>query len=362
MSNIIQTEHLSKDYGGGRGAMDVNLEIPENSVFGYIGPNGSGKTTTIKLICGLISPTSGQAFVDGVKVLPRHSSKIKRMIGFLPDEFGVYEQMSVWEYLDFFGAAYKIPPKKRKIRIEKVLELTDALHMMDYQVSSLSRGMHQKIGIAKTMLHDPKVLILDEPANGLDPYARIEMRKTILRLKEIGKTIMLSSHILPELGSICDYVGIIEKGKLLIQGPILDITRSLQENIMLEIRVDSDLKQAAEACREFANVKDVTLSGHEVRVEYLGKRNEIADLNQHLVSKGVRVVALQEMEVDLENVFLSVTGHKDGDKDKVKKDATKDDKPKTAPQADKSKDAPQADKSKTAPQADKSKTATKAKD
>jgi ABC-2 type transport system ATP-binding protein len=156
---IIRTESLVKDYGGGRGVKDLNLEIPENCIFGYIGPNGSGKTTTIKMVCGLIAPTSGRAWVDDLEVLPKNSAKIKRLIGYLPDEFGVYEQMTVWEYLDFFGAAYKIPPKQRKERIEAVLDITEAEHMIDYLVSSLSRGMHQKIGIAKTLLHDPKLLI-----------------------------------------------------------------------------------------------------------------------------------------------------------------------------------------------------------
>lgn len=305
--SMIRTENLTKDYGGGRGARDVNLDVPSGTVYGYIGPNGSGKTTTIKLVCGLISPTSGTAFVDGIEVLPKNSAVIKRMVGYLPDEFGVYEQMSVWEYLDFFGAAYKIPPKQRRKRIEGVLDLTEATHMIDYQVSSLSRGMHQKIGIAKTLLHDPRLLILDEPANGLDPYARIEMRETILRLKSIGKTIMLSSHILPELGAICDRIGIIEKGTLLIQGPIRDITRSLQEHIRLEVVVDTDPEEAAAVARDFPAVSDAQSSGQEITMDYRGKRNEIADLNRHLVAAGVRVISLRELEVDLENVFLSVT-------------------------------------------------------
>lgn len=308
MTAMINTQNLSKDYGAGRGIKNLTMEVPEKSIFGFIGPNGSGKTTTIKCLCGLIIPSSGRGWIDGLEVLPKNIQQIKAKIGYLPDEFGVYEQMSVWEYLDFFGAAYKIRPTQRKQRIYEVLELTDSSHMIDYQVSSLSRGMHQKIGIAKTMLHDPKVLILDEPANGLDPHARIEMRKTILRLKEIGKTIMLSSHILPELGAICDRVAIIEKAELLIQGTVKEITRSLQEKIQLLIEVDSDLDTAVKACKDFDNVENALVSANEIRVDYLGNRTQIADLNSHLVNSGVRVQSISEMEVDLENVFLTVTG------------------------------------------------------
>lgn len=308
MTAMINTQNLSKDYGAGRGIKNLTMEVPEKSIFGFIGPNGSGKTTTIKCLCGLIIPSSGRGWIDGLEVLPKNIQQIKAKIGYLPDEFGVYEQMSVWEYLDFFGAAYKIRPTQRKQRIYEVLELTDSSHMIDYQVSSLSRGMHQKIGIAKTMLHDPKVLILDEPANGLDPHARIEMRKTILRLKEIGKTIMLSSHILPELGAICDRVAIIEKAELLIQGTVKEITRSLQEKIQLLIEVDSDLDTAVKACKDFDNVEDALVSANEIRVDYRGNRTQIADLNSHLVNSGVRVQSISEMEVDLENVFLTVTG------------------------------------------------------
>jgi len=306
---IIRTQNLCKDFDGGRGIQQVNLEVPQGTIYGFIGPNGAGKTTTIRILCGLLDPDSGEAWMNDLPVLPKNSLAIKKLVGFLPDEFGVYQQMSVWEYLDFFGAAYKIPPKERKKRIEYVLEVTDASHMMDYQVASLSRGMHQKIGIAKTLLHDPLVLILDEPANGLDPYARIEMRKTILRLRELGKTIMLSSHILPELGTICDRVGIIEKGKLLIQGTVLEIVRQLRQHVSVEINIDGDPAEGARLTAEFPGIRNVTHAGTEVRAEFFGKRNELADLNAHLVGKGVRVLSLREAEMDLERVFLTVTGH-----------------------------------------------------
>ncbi len=305
---MIRTENLSKEFGNNRGVHALNLTVPRGSIFGYIGPNGSGKTTTIQLLCGLTRPTSGQAFIDGMEVTPRNSAKIKRMIGYMPDAFGVYDQMTVWEYLDFFCAAYRIAPKQRKARIDEVLELTNAAYMLDYQVSSLSKGMTQRIGLAKTLLHDPDLLILDEPAAGLDPHARIEMRRTIQRLKELGKTILLSSHILPELASVCDLVGIIEQGKLLAQGTVAEITETLREHLVLVIRVDSDIEEAAALCRRIENVGQVESSGSEMRLVFTGTRGQVADLNALLVEHGVRITEIKEEEADLEKVFLNVTG------------------------------------------------------
>ena len=170
---MIRTENLTRKFGGGRGIFDLNLEVEKGTIYGFVGHNGAGKTTAIKILCGLLRPDSGRAFIGEVEVLPKNLAKIKRSIGYMPDITGVYDQMSVWEFLDFYGAAFKIPPKDRRKRIEQVLELTHASEMIDYQVSSLSRGMRQKIGLAKTLIHDPDVLILDEPAGGLDPNARI---------------------------------------------------------------------------------------------------------------------------------------------------------------------------------------------
>ena len=173
---MIVLDNLTKSFGAGRGIHHLSMDVPEQSIIGFIGPNGAGKSTAIKLLCGLLKPDEGTAFIDGVEVIPKNYDTIKQTVGYMPDIFGVYDKMSVWEYLDFFGAAYKIPGAARKKRIEGVLDIVRSSHMIDYQVASLSRGMRQKIGLAKTMLHDPKVLILDEPAGGLGPQARIEMR------------------------------------------------------------------------------------------------------------------------------------------------------------------------------------------
>ncbi|MCK5804897.1 MAG: ABC transporter ATP-binding protein, partial [Lentisphaeria bacterium] len=250
----------------------------------------------------------GRAYINGIEVTPANNQKIKRMIGYLPDIFGVYEQMTVWEYLDFFCAAYRIAPKQRKGRIDEVLRLTDGQYMMDYQVASLSRGMRQRVGLAKTLLHDPEVLILDEPAGGLDPKARIEMRLTIQRLRDMGKTILLSSHILPELASVCDLVGICKQGRLMACGTVAEITDTLREKLVLSLTIDGGTPKAVKCCLDFPNVDEATASGNEVRLIFSGTRREVADLNTALVSKGLRVVSLKEEEADLEQVFLSVTG------------------------------------------------------
>ncbi|OGV71852.1 MAG: hypothetical protein A3K19_01140 [Lentisphaerae bacterium RIFOXYB12_FULL_65_16] len=305
---MIRTEHLTRDYGDGRGVIDLNLNVPKGKIYGYIGPNGAGKTTTIKLLCGLIMPTSGHAFINDIEVLPKNNATIKRMIGYLPDIFGVYDQMSVWEYLDFFCAAYRIPPRERGNRIDTALTLVDGKYMMDYQVTSLSRGMRQRIGLAKTLLHDPDVLILDEPAGGLDPNARIEMRRTIQRLRDLGKTILLSSHILPELASVCDLVGIIHGGIMRAQGTVSEITANLREQLVIVLVVDSSVPQAVKCCMEFPHCKDAVASGNEIRIIFAGTRGEVADLNKLLVERGVRVVSIKEEEADLEKVFLTVTG------------------------------------------------------
>ena len=310
-SLMIRTENLTRDFGGGRGLHGLNLEIPKGKIFGYIGPNGAGKTTTIKILCSLYHPTAGRAFINGLEVLPQNAAKIKQIVGYMPDNFGVYDQMSVWEYLDFFCAAYHIPAKQRESRIRMVLQLTNSLHMIDYQVASLSKGMTQRIGLAKTLLHDPQVLILDEPASGLDPLARIEMRQTIARLRDMGKTIMLSSHILPELAGICDLIGILEKGRLLAFGTVDEVTRQVQENLKISVVCEND--EAAESAKAVVSGLDgVQLPethANELHFVFAGARNAIPEILTAIVSTGIRVVEFKEDQTDLEQVFLSVTHH-----------------------------------------------------
>jgi len=305
---MIITKKLNKKFSNDRGVFDLDLEVEKGSIYGFIGPNGAGKTTTIKLLCGLLKPDSGKAFIDNIEVLSKNISQIKKKIGYMPDITGVYEQMSVWEFLDFYGAAFKIVPKQRKIRIEEVLELTNSKEMIDYQMTSLSRGMRQRIGLAKTLMHDPKILILDEPAGGLDPNARIEMRQTIGRLKDLGKTILLSSHILPELASVCDRVGIILKGKLLVQGSVQEISNQLQENLVIELTVDSDADEARTLLERIEGVDSVKkLDNTELSFVFNGTRNEISGVLALLIEHGVAIRWFSENEADLENVFMGIT-------------------------------------------------------
>ena len=305
---MIITKKLNKKFSNERGVFDLDLEVEKSTIYGFVGPNGAGKTTTIKLLCGLLKPDGGKAFIDGIEVLPKNITAIKKKIGYMPDITGVYEQMSVWEFLDFYGAAFKIPPKKRKIRIEEVLDITNSKEMIDYQMTSLSRGMRQRIGLAKTLIHDPAILILDEPAGGLDPNARIEMRLTIGRLKDLGKTILLSSHILPELSSVCDRVGIIFKGKLLVQGSVQEISRQLQENLVVEVTVDSDINEAEKLLTRIEGVESVSKAdANQLSFVFNGTRNQVSGVLGLLVQHGVLVRWFAENEADLENVFMGIT-------------------------------------------------------
>jgi len=239
----VHCEGLSKVYDEITALDALTLEIPRGEVFGYIGHNGAGKTTTIRILAGLLKPTTGQAEIAGVDVL-HDRGQIKSLVGYMPDHFGVYDQMRVWEYLDFFGAAFRIGKSERRKRLDHVLDITDAEYMRDRFVDTLSRGMKQRVGIARTLMHDPQVLLLDEPASGLDPQARIQMRQLLRRLADGGKTLLVSSHILPELAAICDSIGVIHKGKLRAAGPIRKVLSELSRDRLMELRCAGGVENA----------------------------------------------------------------------------------------------------------------------
>ena len=225
---MIEAVKLTKHYGKFVALKDLDLEIEQGDIFGFIGPNGAGKTTTIRILATLLEATSGHASIDGHNVA-KEPYEVKKILGFMPDEFGVYDGMRLREYLDFFGAAYKIPQRKRASIIDDVLQLTDLTSKADDFVSAFSRGMKQRCCFAKTLIHDPKVLLLDEPASGLDPRARIEMKELLKTLCTMGKTILISSHILSELGDMCNKIGIIERGELLAAGDVGEIMSRVRE-------------------------------------------------------------------------------------------------------------------------------------
>jgi ABC-2 type transport system ATP-binding protein len=304
--SMIKLEGVSKYYKSFPAVNDVSLEIGRGEVFGFIGPNGAGKTTTIKMLATLMLPSSGTLSVGGYDIV-REPHEVRRMIGYMPDSFGVYDDLLVWEYLDYFAALYKVPAVQRKQSISDVLELTDLTIKRDAQVMSLSRGMKQRLCLAKTLIHDPDVLLLDEPASGLDPHARIEIRELIRELCRMGKTVVVSSHILTELADFCTSIGIIEAGRLLTAGRIADITAQLSGNVMLEIMVKGDAAQAADSLAERTDIKRVVSDGLRITAEFMGHPDDVDEVLQYLVSRGVRLLSFTRTEADLEDIFLKIT-------------------------------------------------------
>ena len=306
---MIATQELTKKYQDVLALDHLNLVVEAGEIFGYIGPNGAGKTTTIRILSGLMRPTSGEATVAGVDVV-RHPQEAKKVVGYMPDVFGVYQGMRVWEYLDFFGAAYRLPRVERKARIEEVLAITGTDEMRDYFVDSLSRGMQQRVGIARAMIHNPQVLFLDEPTSGLDPRARIEMRQLLRRLKEMGKTILVSSHILPELASICDRIGILEQARLLVCDRMEAVVKQVEQRRLIDIEMLHDAETAAGLlARRFPapklEVKETL--GKLIRLSFEGEDAEIAGLLGFLVEQGQAVLWYREVPLDLEHVYMKVT-------------------------------------------------------
>src|SRR6476619_4890719 len=240
---ILKTEALTKIYGPHTALDHLDLVVHRGEVFGYIGPNGAGKTTTFRILAGLLDPTSGKAVIAG-KDVTGDKDAIKQVVGCLPDNFGVYPTLRVWEYLDFFAAAYRVPKKQRPERIDKCLTIANSIEFRDKLMGALSRGMKQRVGIAKTLLHDPQVIILDEPAATIAPRARVQMRQLLRELADLGKAVLVRSHILPELADVCDTVGILSSGKMVAAGPVQEILRNVRQHRLMEVRVLGDKQQA----------------------------------------------------------------------------------------------------------------------
>jgi ABC-2 type transport system ATP-binding protein len=303
---MIETQKLTKHYGGFVALKDLDIEIEQGDIFGFIGPNGAGKTTTIRILATLLGPTSGQAQIDGLDVTKK-PYEVKKILGYMPDEFGVYDGMRLREYLDFFGAAYKIPKRKRAGIIDDVLSLTDLASKADDFVSAFSRGMKQRCCLAKTLIHDPKVLLLDEPASGLDPRARIELKELMKTLCTMGKTILISSHILSELGDMCNKIGIIEHGELLAAGGVKDILKRVREVQELRVEVLDGADRAQAIFESMPAITAVERAGNEFQMQARIGLDEMAELHARLVREGVRVLAFEQDRGSLEDVFLSVT-------------------------------------------------------
>jgi ABC-2 type transport system ATP-binding protein len=303
---MIETRDLTKKYGELFAIKSINLNLNRGDLFGFIGPNGAGKTTTMRILATLLNPTWGEAYVGGHSIYTR-PKEIRRMIGYMPDFFGVYDDMKVIEYLEFFAAAYRIRGPKRRQVCDEVLDLVELGYKREALVTSLSRGMTQRLGLARVLLHDPQVLLLDEPASGLDPRARIEIRTLLKRLGTMGKTIMVSSHILPELADICNKVGIIERGELVFNDTVEGLLKKVRPHTVLNINVASDRASAAKLLRENKLVDHVEDNEKYLRVTLADGQREYSDLATQLVTAGHRVTLLREEELNLETAFMALT-------------------------------------------------------
>jgi ABC-2 type transport system ATP-binding protein len=306
MAVMIKTVNLTKRYGNLVALSNLNLEIHEGDCFGFIGPNGAGKTTTIKILATLLQPTWGEARINDL-VIGYQSRQIRPLIGYVPDYFGAYEDMVVQEYLEFFAAAYNINGAQRVKVVNDVLELTDLGYKRDAPVDGLSRGMKQRLSIARVLLHDPKVLLLDEPAGNLDPRARIEMRELLKELRRMGKTILISSHILPELQDLCNTVGIIERGELIYSGPWTEIVKRSRGGLVLHVGVASNQELAAAMLANDENVVNVAANNGYMEVTLRDGLNDYTFIPQKLIAAGYRLTMLKEEEANLETAFMRLT-------------------------------------------------------
>src|SRR5687768_9742844 len=306
---MIETRDLTKMYGDLYALDRLNLRLERGDVYGFIGPNGAGKTTTMRILATLLNPTWGEATVCGYSIY-NNAKEIRRQMGYMPDFFGVYDDMKVIEYLEFFAAAYRIKGPERRKKCDQVLELVELGYKRDALVTSLSRGMTQRLGLARVLLHEPQVLLLDEPASGLDPRARIEMYELLKELRNMGKTILVSSHILPELAKVCNKIGIIERGKLLFDGDVESAKRQVLQRCILKIIVGDG--KNGEARRLLESSTSIDKIEHKEDDDYLlvTLREGLSDgsfIAETLVQQGYRLKMLREEEVNLEDVFMGIT-------------------------------------------------------
>ena len=303
---MIKTVGLTKKYGDMFAINEIDLELNQGDLFGFIGPNGAGKTTTMRIIATLLEPTQGEAYVCGHSIYT-NAKEIRKLVGYMPDFFGVYDDMKVIEYLEFFAAAYRIKGQARRDKCNEMLEIVDLDFKRDAFANTLSRGQTQRLGLARVLLHDPQVLLLDEPLSGLDPRARIEMRNLLRRLGEMGKTIVVSSHILPELADICNKVGIIDRGVMNVNAEVADVMKQVRERVVLNIRVKGDQEPAAKAIEDLDTVDSVSIGDDQIIVTLNEGQDDYSEIPSSLVEKGFKIVLFREEEVNLESAFMTLT-------------------------------------------------------
>ena len=309
---MLMVSNLVKKYGKFTAVDNLSMEIESGSIFGFVGANGAGKTTTMKIAAGLMPPTSGDISVDGINVFSRPRDA-KKVIGYMPDFFGVYDDLKVDEYMDFYSGIYGIPYRDRKKISGELLELVDLIHKRDFYVDSLSRGMKQRLCLARSLIHDPKLLILDEPASGLDPRARVEMKNILRELKNMGKTILISSHILSELSEMCTVIGIISQGRMSACGTVEEITEKLVHTRKLKIKIRDRIEEAVRILQEQPSIGKITINGDIVEAETGAGEETLPQILRTLVLGDIPVVSFTQAGGSLESVFMQLTEGSEGD-------------------------------------------------
>jgi ABC-2 type transport system ATP-binding protein len=306
---VIELINLRKEYDDLVAVYDLNLKIPEGEIYGLIGPNGAGKTTTIRMTCGLLAPTLGRALVAGIDV-NREPERAQQNIGYLSDFFAVYEDLKVWEYLEYFAHAYKLPGGNISQRVTDVIAEVGLEVKRDALIAGLSRGMKQRLGIARAIIHRPKVLLLDEPASGLDPKARLELRKLLRSLRDQGATILISSHILTELEGFCTSIGIMERGHMVRTGTIEEVTAAEYSSILMKLSwTGGGLSPADEVLKKESRVSAVQLSATGGTFRFAGSEDQLAGLLAALIAAGIRVSSFAEVKQTVEDIYMKVSTH-----------------------------------------------------
>lgn len=310
---MLKITDLYKSYGKYHALNGLNMNVPECGIYGFVGPNGAGKTTTIKIVTGLLYPDSGNVTIEGLDVLTT-GRKLKEKIGYVPDEFGIYDNLKVFEYMEFFAACYGKSGLTIRKRNEKLLEQVGLGDKYDFYVDSLSRGMKQRLCLARALIHNPSMLILDEPTSGLDPRTRLEYREILKELSDQGKTIIISSHLLAELSELCSHIGIVDQGKMILEGSMLSITKKINETKPVIITIESGLEQALALLKEHKKVKSIAVKGNEIVAGFVGDEKAESQLLADLIYRDVRVRGFIREAGSLETIFMQSTKH---EKEKV---------------------------------------------
>ena len=303
---MIQFQGLRREYGDLVAVRDLDVSIPQGEVYGLIGPNGAGKTTIIRMACGLLTPTAGRVEISGVDV-HQNPELAQSHIGYLSDFFSVYDNLKVWEYLDYFGRAYKMPASQLPPRIDQVIQQVGLEVKRDSLIRGLSRGMKQRLGIARAIIHKPSVLLLDEPASGLDPKARFDLRHLLLELRAEGTTVLISSHILPDLEGFCTSIGVMEKGVVVRSGRVEEITAQESQHLRVVRMSWAGDAPVERSLRSLGTVSGVVLNGSEALFRFSGSDDELADLLKQLIAQGVRVLSFGEAKQTIEDLYLTLS-------------------------------------------------------